>query len=172
MFWLDAPDEFKDKIMVFDTSEYGFGRMLDEKIQKRDISDPQEKHWDRYADLLEGVSMKLNIGELSAGGQRTYTGVTSIEFKERTKQYSEDLYDQVPDLMQCLNILDYDVIKERFTGKPIVPFDQAQEAEEDVSSSSSYSSFDPTSGFNPIVRSTPPEPRPYVDVIDDSDTVF
>lgn len=149
---LDGEPDTKDKIFIFDTSEFGFGHILDEKINKRDVADAQEVNWNRYADLLEGWSLKLNLGERSIGNGTFYTAVTSIDFKPRTKQYSEDWYDKVPDLTKCPVLLDYDSIMKKFKARP------AESSESDFSDShepvtSTTGSYDMTSGYNPLVSS-------------------
>lgn len=145
---VDGPPETKDKIMIFDTSEYGFGRLLDEKITKRDVTDKQEAGWDKYADLLEGWTLKLNLCEQSFGGPQTYTAVSSIDFKARSQQYSEEWYDKVPDLSSCVVLLDYDAIKEKFEGQSAEP---TQGENQDAQAAQAVASYDPTAGYNPMV---------------------
>ena len=135
-------DSEKDDIFVFDTSEYGFGRILDEKLKNRDLTDPQESGWDKYADLLEGWSLKLNLCEQSFGGPQMYTAVSSIDFKPRTRQYSEDWYDKVPDLSQCIVMLGYDEIKAKF---------DAREENQSAAPKKEQAPYDPTDGYNPMV---------------------
>lgn len=145
---LDGDDQTKGKLWVLDTSEYGFGRILDEKIKNRDMRDPQENKWNLYADLLEGWSLKLNLGEQSFGGAQSYTCVTSIDIKPRAQQYDESWYDKVPDLTQCVQVLPYDEIKQRW--RP-----QAQAASAPTVSSVAATSFDPTAGYSPMVQTAP-----------------
>lgn len=141
---VDGPPETKDKVYILDTSEWNFGHILDDKIKNRDMSDPAESNWNKYADLLEGWTLKLNLEEKTYNGSK-YVAVSSIDIKPRTTQYDETWYDKVPDLSQCLTILEYDNLKERFhdsMSKPAIPGgpDEAPP-------------FDVTGGFNPMVQS-------------------
>lgn len=95
--WLDAPEEEQDKILIFDTSAFGFGKLLDSKISGRDTSDPDEAKWDQYADLLEGYNLKLTLTEGTFNGN-SYVQVSAIDLKPRKVQYDESWYDKVPDL--------------------------------------------------------------------------
>ena len=156
--WIDGPPDVRDRVLVFDTSEYGFGRILDDKIDKRDVSDPSEAAWDLYADLEEGFTLKLNLSEQSYGGSQMYTAVTSVEFKPRTQQYTEDWFDKTPDLTQCINMLDYDAINERFSGGSSSGGSVVSEDVVDASGASNTSTFDIGGGYNPIVKPNPPQP--------------
>lgn len=155
---LDGEPDTKDKIYIFDTSEFGFGHILDEKISKRDVSDPAEANWNRYADLLEGWTLKLNLCERSIGNGTVYTAVSSIDFKARTKQYSEDWYDKVPDLSKCAVLLGYDAIMKKFKAQPAT--ESGSEGADfasatTVPASNISGTYDMTSGYNPLVS---PEP--------------
>lgn len=139
---VDGPPETRDKIFVLDTSEWQFGHILDEKIKNRDLNDPQEANWNRYADLLEGWSLKLNLEEKEFNTR--YIGVSSIDFKPRVRQYDETWYDKVPDLSQCVSLLDYDTLKARFN--------EALSTNKTPVQSADSPAFDVTGGFNPMVQ--------------------
>ena len=117
VIWLDNPDqETKHQIQIFDTSVFGFGDIVQAKLRSRDLSDPDEAGWDNYFDLLDGFSIKLSITDKNygKGSSSTYRAVSSIEFKPRIEQYTEDYYDKVPDLTKCLHIMDYNTISAMF----------------------------------------------------------
>ena len=151
--WVDGPADVRDKVLVLDISEYGFGRILEDKINKRDVTDPAEASWDKYADFEEGLTLKLNLAEQSFGGSQTYTAVSSVEFKPRTQQYTDDWYDRTTDLTKCINMMDYESIKERFEGASS-SHSPISEDVVDGSGASNTSSFDIAGGYNPIVRPT------------------
>ncbi len=155
LLWVDGPEDVRNKIQIFDTSEYGFGRLLDEKIKNRDLSDPQESGWSQYADLMEGWTLKLNLSEQTFQGA-TFAMVSSIDFKPRTRQYSEEYYDKVPDLSQCVVMMDYDAIKEKFNGGAATA-ESAPVAPTQVKVEQAVKEYDLTAGYNPLV-STPATP--------------
>ena len=160
---LDGEPDTKDKVFILDTSEFGFGHILDEKIKNRDVSDPQEANWNRYADLLEGWTLKLNLGERSIGNGTVYTAVSSIDFKPRTQQYSEDWYEKVPDLSQCAVLLEYNAIMKKCRAQPVATSEEetAEAASETpVPHSDSSGTYDITSGYNPMVTPESPAPSP------------
>lgn len=114
--WLDGPAETRDSIMIFDSSVYIFGAKLDERIRNRDRLDPEEASWDNFADLYNGLSLKLSLSEknMGEGNGNPFVEVTAVDFKPRQQQYDESWLDRIPDLSKCLTVLDYDDIKSRF----------------------------------------------------------
>lgn len=134
----------KGKIFVFDTPRFGLGKLIDEKINARDKTDPNEAAWGNYADLLEGWRLKLNLGDVQLGAGSYWT-VTSIDFKPRSQQYSEDMYDKVPDLSKCLNPMEYEDICKVWKS----PKSQSQQNAATVAAATE--SFDIESGHSPMV---------------------
>lgn len=155
VLWVDGPEDVKGKIHIFDTSEYGFGHILDEKINARDLSDPAEANWNRYADLMEGYTLKLNLCEKSIGSGVAYTAVSSIDIKPRTQQYDESWYDKVPDLSQCIVLQDYDAIKAKFEHGTSAPSASVGEKVDKATSD-----YDPTAGYHPLVTPSTPTAAP------------
>ena len=100
--WLNAPVEDQDKIWILDTSAFNFGKLLDAKIGGRDMTDPDEAKWDRYADLFEGYQLKLTLTPTTWKNTK-YIQVTAIDLKERKQQhYDESWYDRIPDLTKVI----------------------------------------------------------------------
>lgn len=161
---LDGADDVRGKLHILDVSKWGFGRMLDDKIVKRDMSDPQEIGWDKYADLLEGYSLKLTLAELPMAG-RSYRGVTSIDFKTRLQQYDESWYDRVPDLSECCHYLEYEEIQKMFGAA-----DDVSAAAQVTPIAKPAESFDLTEGYNPLVTSATVDKNRVDD--DDEDDPF
>ncbi len=113
--WLDAPDNLRGRILIYDAAHYSFGRFIEEKIETRDVSDPEEAAWDKYCDPYEGSTLKINLQKGTWEGH-PFAKVTSIEFKKREQQYTEDIYDEVPDLSKFVNILSSEKLAELYAG--------------------------------------------------------
>lgn len=144
--WIDAPEaEDRNKIFIFDVSEFGFGRIIDEKIKGRDTTDPYEAVWTNYADLLEGLTLKVNLCEKTWSGN-TYPAVSSVDFKTRQEKYDESWYDKVPDLAKMPVIVSYAEMREKFHP------DEAPTVASAVASA--VNAYDPTAGYNPMVDTT------------------
>ncbi len=145
--WLDGPDDVKDNAYVFDSSEFAFGRLIREKVVSRNISDEEESGWDRYADPCEGYSLKLSLAKDKFNGKE-FVKITSVDFKKRTQQYSEEFVTQFPDLCQSFKVYDYDKIKALYNAGRNVPTNTV------ASVGAGQESYpDPTDGYSPIKTS-------------------
>ena len=156
LYAIVLPDSTEpEKIWVMEFAQWTFGRVLDEKIKSCDPKDPTEMKWREFADLENGWSVKVNLKPGAFNGN-AYTDVSSVDFKPRLKQYTEDMYDKVPDLMSVFNILSYEEIKKRFRPSAMMK----KEDSPAVSTATAVQhaihhangSFDPTSGYNPMVQ--------------------
>ena len=94
-------------VQVFDVSYHLFGKRLDKEVK----SEPDE--YEFFADLREGLSLKLGVEEGTFGGGGYYE-VATIGFKARKEQYGDDVLDQVYDLDAMLKVLPYDKLKAIF----------------------------------------------------------
>lgn len=111
--WIIIDLDSKEKeIEIFDYSEWLFGRYLREKVDKQDPSD----HYDMFADLEEGQTVKIGAREEKNQGT-TWYDCANIEFKARAKQYDESMLEKVPDLDACLYETPYEKLKAIFMGE-------------------------------------------------------
>jgi hypothetical protein len=114
LFNIILPSESKGnehKIYVLDQPRFGFGRLIDDMIQKADEDDDYQY----YVDLKNGLTLKLNIEEKHTDTFKFF-GVSTIEFKQRKYTYDESLLDLTVDLDTVLQITPYETIKDMFFG--------------------------------------------------------
>lgn len=144
--WLDAPENLRDKILIYDTAHYSFGRLIEERIETRDVSDPSEAEWDKYCDLYEGSTVKINIQKGTWEGH-PFAKITSIEFKKREHQYTEEMYDEVPDLSKFVNLLSYEKLSSLYEGGTVSHSDVESDLPFDRKPTSN---FNLEAGYNPL----------------------
>lgn len=107
----------RDKgVQIFDSSTFLFGEILVELIKQQDDGD----NYDNFADLEDGLTLKINVTEESFQG-KTYFKPKTIEFKSRKEAYDESILEEVVDLSECVTPMDYDKMKALFlqTGEDV-----------------------------------------------------
>ena len=105
-------DGGQSDIMVLDQPRSGLGKIVDGMIQE---ADKEDDHYQYYADLEAGSTLKVNVDELNAGTFK-YFGATSVEFKERKETYDESIIDKAVDLDTVVKVISYDELKDMFHG--------------------------------------------------------
>ncbi len=93
-------------VQIFDTSYHLFGKRLNAELQSADEDDA----WEKFFFLEDGMSIKLGVSEESYGS-RSYNAVGTIHFKQRHKQYDEDILEKVLNLDELLAPTPYDKLK-------------------------------------------------------------
>lgn len=106
----------KPVIQIFDFSDYLFQEMFENQLG-------DEPEFDYFPDLDEGVSLKVAFGEGSYMGHK-YPEPTRFDFIPRKKALPEGIEDKVPELDKCIELLSYEVLKDKFN-------EVAEEADED-----------------------------------------
>jgi len=99
-------------VMVLDQSRFGFGKIIDEMVCE---ADEEDAHYQNYPDIEKGSTLKVNVDEMSGGGFK-YFGASSIEFKQRKRDYDESILDETVDLDTVLNEISYNELKDMFFG--------------------------------------------------------
>ncbi len=115
---LDEPDA---GVKVWDISYHLFGKLLDTEIRNAD----EDEDFEYYPDLERGKTLKLGVEDKSFGGN-TFYEVVSIGFKQRSRQYDEDILEEVHNLDSIVQILPYDKLKSIF-----LQTEESSEEEED-----------------------------------------
>jgi hypothetical protein len=94
------------KIHLFEFSDY----LFQEEFEKQ-CSDFEE--FEIFPDHTEGYSLRVVFAEESIGKNK-YAAPTRFDFVERKEQYDDSILDEVPKLDDCLDILPYDLLKDKF----------------------------------------------------------
>jgi hypothetical protein len=104
------------EVFIFDQSWSIFGEQLANMITK---ADEEDEHYQYFADLEAGSTLKLNLQESSAG-TFSFISIKSIEFKNRKEAYDETWLDKTVDLDGVFKpMLTYGAIKSLFFGTPV-----------------------------------------------------
>jgi hypothetical protein len=98
-----APDE---PFVLWEVSNFLFGKKLDEKVRYADPDD----NYEFFADPVDGFTLKLGIEEDSFAGTK-FCKVVDIEFKRRSEPLDQDLLDSVPCLDDLLLEMPYEKLK-------------------------------------------------------------
>ncbi|MDR2170705.1 MAG: hypothetical protein LBP59_11230 [Planctomycetaceae bacterium] len=99
------------KQYVLDQPTFLFGDKLNDLIKNADEDD---EHYQYFADLEVGSTLKINIGQFALANKQKYYAATQIEFKQRKNKYDESILDQMVDLDSCLVRLSYKEIESLF----------------------------------------------------------
>lgn len=122
--WLLYDLSDRDKgLQIWEVSYHLFGKHLDNRIKLSDDEDDYEY----FADLEEGLTLRLGFDEKSFAGT-TYYECVSIDFKPRKRQYSLSDLDDLPCLDELLIIEPYDKLKQVFLQTGDVESDDDKEA--------------------------------------------
>ncbi len=95
-------------VKIWDISYYLFGKQLDTRIKNADEDDD----WGVFADLEEGLTLKVAFDEENAG-KFTWFSASSIDFKKR-KPYDEDILERTCCLDDLLIETAYEKLKAIF----------------------------------------------------------
>jgi hypothetical protein len=117
-------DDRDSGVQLWEISFHLFGKVLDAEVKNADDDEPFEY----FADLEDGMTLKLGVKEESFGGNKFYQ-VETLGFKPRKKNYDEDILKQTQNLDDILEILDYDKLKAIFLQTD--PTDGSEEKEEE-----------------------------------------
>ncbi len=94
------------QIQLFEFSDKLFEEVLEEQLE-------EDENLETFALPDEGSTVYVRFSEDSFGTTK-YAKATRFELIERDKQYDESILDLVPKLDECINVLDYDAIKNLF----------------------------------------------------------
>ncbi|MCL2120005.1 MAG: hypothetical protein FWH27_16430, partial [Planctomycetaceae bacterium] len=100
------------EVMILDQPRKGFGKKIDDMIQG---ADDEDQHYQYFADLEDGSTLKINVDELNAGTFK-YFGATSIEFKQRKTHYDDSILKKTIDLDTVIHAMPYEELKDLFQG--------------------------------------------------------
>lgn len=95
-------------VQLWDISYYLFGKQLESAIKMGD-----DGEYDLFADLEQGMTLKLNVEEKKMG-TNSFSEVTAIEFKARKTPYDDDILEQTHCLDELLKETPYDKLKATF----------------------------------------------------------
>ncbi len=96
------------EVRIWDMSFFLFGKRLDKQIKEEDDDD----NFSSFAEFENGLTLKLGVEEVNLG-RTTFYAVSTINFKERKEDYDEEeMLEQVYNLDELLNILDYDELND------------------------------------------------------------
>ena len=112
-------------VMVLDQSRFGFGKIIDDMVLG---ADEEDDHYQYYPDLKDGSTLKINVDELK-GGDFTYFGAASIEFKERRVSYDSSWLERTIDLDSILCEVSYEELRDMFFG--VGSHDPAKQQQDD-----------------------------------------
>jgi len=107
-------------IQLFEFSDKIFEEVMEEQLE----DDP---NWENFALPDEGSTVAVKFSE-DTFGKNKYAKATRFTLVERDEQYDESILDDVPNLDDCLTLMEYDAIKNLFFN--VVP-DQEEEPEEE-----------------------------------------
>ncbi|MDR2704334.1 MAG: hypothetical protein LBC02_01005 [Planctomycetaceae bacterium] len=97
------------QIYVLDQSRYGFGSVIDDMIKNADEDD---EHYQYYADLKIGSTLKLNLKKQNIG--YVFYKVDAVEIKRRKYTYDESVIDLAVDLDRVIQTMSYGELKDMF----------------------------------------------------------
>jgi len=98
--------KFEEKIHILDMSFFLFEELLIEETE----ADPD---YENFAGIYDGMSLVVSWKKKTFNGH-DYATARKIDFKERKKQYEEDILDKVPKLDSLLKVLEYEEINTKF----------------------------------------------------------
>jgi hypothetical protein len=117
----------KGKVYVLDTSDFLFQEKFEDQL-----SDHEE--FEIFPDHKEGYTLRVRFVENSFGGNK-FAEPSRFDFIERETQYPDSILEQIPNLDECLEVLSYEDLKDKFlenlTGGVDDEDDDENEDEED-----------------------------------------
>jgi len=96
-------------VQIWDNSYHLFGKLLDSRIRNAD----DDEDFARFCELEGGLTLKLTAEEKSMGKNK-FCDVTSIDFKPRKDDYTEEWLDACYCLDDIVKVLDYDSLRKIF----------------------------------------------------------
>jgi len=99
--------DYEEKPHIWDISKFLFQDMLVDEIN-------EDEDRGVFADLEEGLSLKIRFGEATIGKGKPFAETSRIDFVERDKPYEDDILKKIPNLDVALNILDYKQLELKF----------------------------------------------------------
>lgn len=161
---LDAPDK---GVQIWDVSFRLFGELLDQRVNDRDDDEP----FHLFADLEEGLSLKLGCKEKNAG-TFSFHEVKTIDFKKRKEQYGEEGLEKSHNLDEVLKEIPYNELKRMLHGGIEVAEDEVEvdgdEDEQDEDAPQTRRKK-PGTKKKPTGKKKKPEPEPEEDDDDDDE---
>lgn len=110
------------KIQLFEFSDYLFQERFEEQLSDKD-------GFETFPDPFNGCTISIKFAENNLGGNK-YPDPTRFDFVTRKEQYDQEFVDEVPDLEECLRILSYKELKDKFFEEP--EDDEDEETEEEA----------------------------------------
>lgn len=104
-------DEEDKGVQVFDSSTFGFGELLDTRVNSADEDD----QFDTFADPESGKTLKITAKEQP--GMKKFFKAVDIQFKDRPA-YGDDILEKTFNLDDLVNELSYAELKKRFFAEP------------------------------------------------------
>jgi hypothetical protein len=105
---IDTKSANKD-IQIWNESYHLFGKDLYSEVRNADERD----HWDEFYYLEKGWTLKIGVEERSYN-RRSFSAVDTIHFRERDKDYPDEMAEDAPCLDDCLIVPNYDDLKKLF----------------------------------------------------------
>ena len=120
-----------ETIMVWDYSYTLFEKQLREELE----NDPS---YDRFPGLTDGLTLEIRFRE-EKFGKGSYFETSRINFHERDSEYEETILQDVPNLDECLKVLNYKQLEQLFfdTGD-ITDTEDTEEDNDTVTKTTSY----------------------------------
>lgn len=110
---IDLADRDKG-IQIWEVSHFCFGKHLIEKIKMADEGDG----YDTFADLEQGLTLKIGATEESIGGTGKFLVFGNIEFKSRVIPYDDSMADKAFCLDELPKNVPYAQLKKKFQQEP------------------------------------------------------
>lgn len=101
-------DSGDDTVKLFDTSYHLFGKQLD-----KEILDAEDDEVAEFFEPTSGFTLRARFDKKSFNG-REFFECDRIDFKDRKKQYKDDIIDETYPLDDLLNHMSYDQLNELF----------------------------------------------------------
>lgn len=105
-------EDLERGVQIWEVSFHTFGKKLDSLIRSADPED----NYAFFADPEDGMTVKASFERKTAEGIHPFFDTVSIEFKRRSKQYSEEFCHGLPCLDDLLIVLPYDKLQSVFLG--------------------------------------------------------
>jgi len=102
---VDLDDEAKG-VQLWEFSYHLFGKMLEEELREG------KEEWGSFAELKNGYTLRLRFSEKQLGKNK-FLEVSRIDFESR-EDYPDSVLDQVLDLDEILNVMDYKQLEKVF----------------------------------------------------------
>jgi len=97
-----------NQLFLFEFSDFLFQKRFEEQLAE---NDPEK--FEVFPDPQLGYSIVVRFAENSFAGNK-FADPTRFDFADRKEQYDDEVLDTIPALDECLTILGYDELKDKF----------------------------------------------------------